>query len=30
MFFALLLAYQLRFDELLPTLDFWLLLLTVP
>ncbi|HEU4900768.1 MAG TPA: hypothetical protein VFX88_24845, partial [Actinomycetota bacterium] len=29
-FFALLLAYQLRFDELLPTLDFWLLLLTVP
>ncbi|HEV8425226.1 MAG TPA: sugar transferase [Actinomycetes bacterium] len=29
-FFALLLAYQLRFDKLLPTLDFWLLLLTVP
>jgi exopolysaccharide biosynthesis polyprenyl glycosylphosphotransferase len=29
-FSALLLAYQLRFDELLPTLDFWLLLLTVP
>ena len=29
-FFALLLAYQLRFDELVPTLDFWLLLLTVP
>jgi exopolysaccharide biosynthesis polyprenyl glycosylphosphotransferase len=29
-FSAMLLAYQLRFDELLPTLDFWLLLLTVP
>jgi exopolysaccharide biosynthesis polyprenyl glycosylphosphotransferase len=29
-FAALLLAYQLRFDLLLPTLDFWLLLLTVP
>jgi exopolysaccharide biosynthesis polyprenyl glycosylphosphotransferase len=29
-FVAMLLAYQLRFDELLPTLDFWLLLLTVP
>src|SRR4029453_16143514 len=29
-FFAMLLAYQLRFDELLPTFDFWLLLLTVP
>jgi exopolysaccharide biosynthesis polyprenyl glycosylphosphotransferase len=29
-FIAMLLAYQLRFDELLPTLDFWLLLLTVP
>jgi exopolysaccharide biosynthesis polyprenyl glycosylphosphotransferase len=29
-FAALLLAYQLRFDRLLPTLDFWLLLLTVP
>jgi exopolysaccharide biosynthesis polyprenyl glycosylphosphotransferase len=29
-FVALLLAYQLRFDALLPTLDFWLLLLTVP
>jgi exopolysaccharide biosynthesis polyprenyl glycosylphosphotransferase len=27
---ALLLAYQLRFDALLPTLDFWLLLATVP
>jgi exopolysaccharide biosynthesis polyprenyl glycosylphosphotransferase len=27
---ALLLAYQLRFDRLVPTLDFWLLLLTVP
>jgi exopolysaccharide biosynthesis polyprenyl glycosylphosphotransferase len=29
-FAAMLLAYQLRFDRLLPTLDFWLLLLTVP
>jgi exopolysaccharide biosynthesis polyprenyl glycosylphosphotransferase len=29
-FAALLLAYQLRFDQLVPTLDFWLLLLTVP
>jgi exopolysaccharide biosynthesis polyprenyl glycosylphosphotransferase len=29
-FAAMLLAYQLRFDELLPPLDFWLLLLTVP
>ena len=29
-FAALLLAYQLRFDALLPTFDFWLLLLTVP
>jgi exopolysaccharide biosynthesis polyprenyl glycosylphosphotransferase len=29
-FFALLLAYQLRFDQLVPTVDFWLLLLTVP
>jgi exopolysaccharide biosynthesis polyprenyl glycosylphosphotransferase len=29
-FLAMLLAYQLRFDQLLPTLDFWLLLLTVP
>jgi hypothetical protein len=29
-FLAMLLAYQLRFDRLLPTLDFWLLLLTVP
>jgi exopolysaccharide biosynthesis polyprenyl glycosylphosphotransferase len=29
-FLALLLAYQLRFDRLVPTLDFWLLLLTVP
>jgi exopolysaccharide biosynthesis polyprenyl glycosylphosphotransferase len=29
-FAALLLAYQLRFDRLVPTLDFWLLLLTVP
>jgi exopolysaccharide biosynthesis polyprenyl glycosylphosphotransferase len=29
-FSAMLLAYQLRFDELMPTLDFWLLLLTVP
>ena len=29
-FFAMLLAYQLRFDRLLPTFDFWLLLLTVP
>jgi exopolysaccharide biosynthesis polyprenyl glycosylphosphotransferase len=29
-FVAMLLAYQLRFDELLPALDFWLLLLTVP
>jgi exopolysaccharide biosynthesis polyprenyl glycosylphosphotransferase len=29
-FAALLLAYQLRFDQLWPTLDFWLLLLTVP
>jgi len=27
---AMLLAYQLRFDQLLPALDFWLLLLTVP
>jgi exopolysaccharide biosynthesis polyprenyl glycosylphosphotransferase len=26
----MLLAYQLRFDALVPTLDFWLLLLTVP
>jgi exopolysaccharide biosynthesis polyprenyl glycosylphosphotransferase len=30
LFVALLLAYQLRFDELVPSLDFWLLLLTVP
>jgi exopolysaccharide biosynthesis polyprenyl glycosylphosphotransferase len=29
-FAAMLLAYQLRFDRLLPALDFWLLLLTVP
>jgi exopolysaccharide biosynthesis polyprenyl glycosylphosphotransferase len=29
-FAAMLLAYQLRFDALVPTLDFWLLLLTVP
>jgi exopolysaccharide biosynthesis polyprenyl glycosylphosphotransferase len=29
-FAAMLLAYQLRFDQLLPALDFWLLLLTVP
>jgi exopolysaccharide biosynthesis polyprenyl glycosylphosphotransferase len=29
-FAALLLAYQLRFDQLLPTIDFWLLLGTVP
>jgi exopolysaccharide biosynthesis polyprenyl glycosylphosphotransferase len=27
---ALVLAYQLRFDRLLPTVDFWLLLGTVP
>jgi exopolysaccharide biosynthesis polyprenyl glycosylphosphotransferase len=30
MLLALLLAYQLRFDRLVPALDFWLLLLTVP
>jgi exopolysaccharide biosynthesis polyprenyl glycosylphosphotransferase len=29
-FAAMVLAYQLRFDRLLPTVDFWLLLLTVP
>jgi exopolysaccharide biosynthesis polyprenyl glycosylphosphotransferase len=29
-FAAMLLAYQLRFDRLLPALDFWLLLLIVP
>jgi exopolysaccharide biosynthesis polyprenyl glycosylphosphotransferase len=29
-FAALLLAYQLRFDRIVPTLDFWLLLLTIP
>jgi exopolysaccharide biosynthesis polyprenyl glycosylphosphotransferase len=29
-FVAMVLAYQLRFDRLLPTVDFWLLLLTVP
>jgi exopolysaccharide biosynthesis polyprenyl glycosylphosphotransferase len=29
-FAAMLLAYQLRFDRLLPALDFWLLLLAVP
>ena len=29
-FTALLLAYQLRFDRILPTFDFWLLLLTIP
>ena len=29
-FSAMLLAYQLRFDRLLPSFDFWLLLLTVP
>ena len=29
-FLAMVLAYQLRFDRLLPTVDFWLLLLTVP
>jgi exopolysaccharide biosynthesis polyprenyl glycosylphosphotransferase len=29
-FAAMLLAYQLRFNALVPTLDFWLLLLTVP
>jgi exopolysaccharide biosynthesis polyprenyl glycosylphosphotransferase len=29
-FAAMVLAYQLRFDRLLPTVDFWMLLLTVP
>jgi len=29
-FAAMALAYQLRFDRLMPTADFWLLLLTVP
>jgi exopolysaccharide biosynthesis polyprenyl glycosylphosphotransferase len=29
-FTALLLAYQLRFDQIVPTFDFWLLLLTIP
>ena len=29
-FTALLLAYQLRFDRIMPTFDFWLLLLTIP
>ena len=29
-FAALLLAYQLRFDQVVPTFDFWLLLLTIP
>jgi exopolysaccharide biosynthesis polyprenyl glycosylphosphotransferase len=29
-FTAMLLAYQLRFDRIVPTLDFWLLLLTIP
>jgi exopolysaccharide biosynthesis polyprenyl glycosylphosphotransferase len=29
-FTALLLAYQLRFDQIVPPFDFWLLLLTIP